>query len=125
MIPRNSAAIAVALAVLALGLSTPAHAVDPASAEASFEKFAKSWVADLERHAKGKRSGSIRYTAYDPAGVETSLQPTGNAAAPFVGTLTYTEIVYQCQSSKQRECQQVESAPVTEIFPYQGGKWRY
>ena len=63
MIPRNSAAIAVALAVLALGLSTPAHAVDPASAEASFEKFAKSWVADLERHALFPGGGAVGLVA--------------------------------------------------------------
>ena len=46
---RTTANLAAGLAVLALGLSTPAHADDAAAAEAAFQKFAKSWVADLDQ----------------------------------------------------------------------------
>ena len=114
-----------ALALLGLTLSSAALAEDAAAAEAAFEKFAKSWVADLQRQAANERSGAIRYTAYDPAAVATQLQATGKDAAPFVGTLTYTQVVYQCQTSEQKNCQKVESSPVTEIFPFQDGRWRY
>lgn len=115
-------------ALIALMVATsfvPAMAGEADVPRASFKKFATTWVADLERQAEAKRSGNTRFVAYDPSGVEISLQPTGNAAAPYVGTLTYTQDVFQCKSARQANCEKVESSPVTEIFPYQGGAWRY
>lgn len=115
----------LSMALLGLMLQSPAFAGEAEDAEAAFQKFATSWVADMERQAKKDRSGARRYTSYEAAAVETKLKPTGNAAAPFVGTLTYVEHVYECQSAQQKSCEKVGSAPVTEIFPFQGGRWRY
>lgn len=125
MIHRIALVALTAVALSGLSAPVPASAADADAAQASFESFAKTWVADLERDAKAGRSGSVRYVTYDPKGVEVTLQPTGNAGAPFVGTMTYTQDQYECQSAQQQKCQKVASEPVTEIFPYQDGRWRY
>jgi hypothetical protein len=108
--------------------------------EQAFDRFAKHWLADLSKTTKqdrdqrrfltpvepGKPGEAPTYTYRENSGnyvIETKA--TGNAAAPFIGILSYTESVYTCKDSARKDCVLVKSSPITEIFPYRNGRWRY
>jgi hypothetical protein len=136
---RAPAAIALCLA---LWLSAPAWAAGDAPrasasrerAAASFEDFARQFMArahgqeERERRrpriAAGPGSAVFTYRGYGEE-YRTELRPTGQAAAPFVGLLHYTEHVYSCKDLEGGECTVASSAPVTELFRYRGGRWVY
>jgi hypothetical protein len=131
---------AVALG-LALWLCTPAWAGDPSRANASeeraaaaFEDFAREFMAKVHgqeqrerrkpRVAAGPGSALFTYRGYGEE-FRTELRSTGQAAAPFVGLLHYTEHVYSCKDLEGGACTVASTVPVTEIFRYQGGRWAY
>jgi hypothetical protein len=123
-------------------LVAPAFADDPASipsggdkqARASFREFAKGWMAKMHRvEADNKKSPKIRptananYVGYRGFGKDytVELRPTGRPTAPFIGILRYTERMYSCRDVVSSKCTIASSSPVTEIFRYSGGAWRY
>jgi len=123
----------VLLAAVAAGAS-PGGAEEPQKPEKSFETFAGAWVRGLEREAEKQRAvgpagssaaASYTYRSYG-SDIQTRLKRTGNAAAPFVGVLSYTENTWLCRSGPRGpQCEIVDSSPVTELFPFEDGEWHY
>jgi hypothetical protein len=121
-------------ALIAAIAAASAGAEEPHKPEKSFEAFASAWVRGLEREAEKQRtvlpagasaSGSYTYRSYG-SDIQTRLKRTGNAAAPFVGVLSYTENTWLCRSGPRGpRCEIVDSSPVTELFPFENGKWHY
>ena len=103
-------------------------------AEAAFQDFARDFMAKVrgqeerERHkprvAAGPGAAVFTYRGYGEA-FRTELRSTGQAAAPFVGLLHYTEHVYSCRDLAGGTCTVASTVPVTEIFRYQRGSWVY
>ena len=105
-------------------------------AERSFERFAHRWMEKMERAEahnraqarplrRGREGGwELRYRAYGGT-LKTRLRPTGYAPAPYVGVLEYAEQLMVCEASPRGRCRVADSAPVTEIFRYQDGRWVY
>jgi hypothetical protein len=130
-------ALALALCLL---VAAPASADSPRSnasrerAEAAFQDFARQWMAKVRsleerdrrspRVAAGPGTPVFTYRGYGEE-FGTELRPTGDAAAPFVGLLHYTQRVYSCRSLEARECSLAATIPVTEIFRYQRGRWTH
>jgi len=130
--------VAVSLAAtMAVGGMSRADGELPGSMEQTFAKFARGWLGKLAqepvRAAKGVRflgpkgPDSPNQFTYRDAGEDFAIQmkPTGNAASPFVGILSYTENVYVCRGPTRDDCELVESSPITEIFPFRDGRWQY
>jgi hypothetical protein len=129
---RVSIQLAAALALgagaaLAEGASVPASVAPAASGQAvareSFSTFARTWLDKLQ-HGNGKveTDGTRRQLDKD---FTTELRPTGQATAPYVGLLRYTEHVYRCTGAGEDNCVVQASIPVTEIFRYENGRWVY
>jgi len=108
--------------------------------EQAFDVFAKRWLSELSESAKPDRDQRRFLTPAKPggtAGAQTytfrksdgnyviQTKETGNASAPFIGILSYTESVYVCKDPAREDCELVESSPITEIFPYRDGRWQY
>ena len=131
--------------ILGLWLGAPASADGPPRAnagaaasreraEAAFQDFARDFMARVrsqeqsERHkprvAAGPGAAVFTYRGYGDD-FRTELRPTGQAAAPYVGLLHYTERVYSCRDLAGDACTLASSVPVTEIFRYQRGRWVY
>ena len=111
------------------GAAPPAQS--PERAQATFQDFAHQWMSKLrgmEQHrprvSAGPGSLLFTYRSY-AEDFRTELQPTGQAAAPYVGLLHYTEQVYNCKSLMSSACTVAATVPVTEIFRLQGGRWSY
>lgn len=125
----------VALVLTLLALATPVLADSPAAradngdenARVSFQRFAKSWMdkfKELEaekRNSAAVKAGNASYRGYD-GDFSIELRPTGHTAAPYIGLLRYTELVYHCAGE---DCSVSSQVPVTEIFRYQNGRWIY
>lgn len=103
-------------------------------AETAFEGFVADWmtkVRKMEKQARSKptvepgaRDPVFTYRGYgDRYSIE--LRPTGQATAPYVGLLRYTEHIYSCKSVKAEACSVASTVPVTEIFRYRNGRWSY
>ena len=135
---RRSTAVALALAC---GFCTSALAGEPTRAKPSperaavaFEDFARGFMAKVrsqearERRqpkvAAGPGSAVFTYRGYGEE-FRTELRPTGQAAAPYVGLLHYTEHVYSCRDLEGGSCTVADTVPVTEVFRYKGGRWVY
>lgn len=133
--------LVVALAVAGLGLPTltqaePASRGDGADAGAfqEFGQFAKSWMAQMEKRERANRSkptleqkGSrtfATYTGYAPD-YKVEVHATGDRTSPYVGVLRYEEQLYTCRDETTRKCSLSSSTPVTEVFPYRDGAWKY
>jgi hypothetical protein len=119
-------------------LGGPPAAIAPDSgrnrAESSFEEFAEDWMAKVRALEQKHRSNpTIKQGASEPLvtyrgygeGYSVELRPTGNARAPYVGLLRYTEHVYSCRDMDVDSCTVASTVPVTEIFRYQDGRWNY
>ena len=127
---------AISLAAL-LSVGTEAGAEEPVQAEESFALFVGRWMEDLSEDAARDRARGFLYgtealkakaISYRAAAKEDfaiRTQATGKAAAPYVGILTYTEETWECADAYRESCKVVDSSPVTEIFPYKDGSWRY
>lgn len=129
-------------AAVAVGLGLPgAASADPAkiapgggNAERDFGKFANSWMADMkQREASNRNQPTIEryagrtyatYTGYAPEW-KTEVHATGDSSSPYVGVLQYKEQLFTCADETTRKCSVSRSTPVTEVFPYRNGKWKY
>jgi hypothetical protein len=133
--------VLVAVAVL-WGIAAPAPALPPASftpgeqerATRSFEKFADSWMAKVQRiEEHDRKNPTIRPGAGEPLvtyrgygdDYTIELRLTGIPEAPYVGLLRYIELLYSCTNATASDCAIASSVPVTEIFRFQGGRWVY
>lgn len=128
---------AIALVAL-LAASAPAVADAPASvaggdenARASFQRFARDWMGKFKKiEAENRLKPQVQATSggttstYRGYGDDFSieLRPTGHATAPYIGLLRYEERLYSCVEER---CSVASTAPVTEIFRFQNGKWQY
>ena len=131
--------------VLGLWLWAPASADEPprsrAGADANleragvaFEDFARDFMEKVRsqeqserrkpRVAAGPGAAVFTYRGYGED-FRTELRATGQAAAPYVGLLHYTEHVYSCRDLDGGSCTVASTVPVTEIFRYQRGRWSY
>jgi hypothetical protein len=130
------ASIGAVAALLAAG-AAQSEGNSPQLIEQAFTKFARSWLGSLSREAPAPGNGR-RFLApnapeeqepytYRDYGEDFAIRmkPTGNAASPFVGILSYTENVYVCRGPTRDDCELVESSPITEIFPFRDGRWQY
>ena len=122
----------VALASIALFVvALPAHANEAAE---SFERYAGDRVKILRARAlrastrpevrPGAERPVITYRSVADA-FETDLEPTGVREVPYVGALHYTELVFSCEDVDAKNCVEVASRPVTEIFRYRDGAWNH
>jgi hypothetical protein len=130
------ALVASAVLVAALGFSAAAFAGPPAkvapsdsgrnNAETQFRAFAKTWM-DRQEASEEKMKRNASGPGATARGVSEDfrieLRSTGNAKAPYVGILRYTEQTYDCAS--KNGCTVSDDTPVTEIFRYQAGRWQY
>lgn len=132
----------IGFVVLLLALALPAAADSPAAiadssrerAGAAFDAFAARWMTEARQsEARARANPNVQPGAAAPLityrgygdGYDLELRPTGNPSAPYVGLLRYTEHVYNCTGVEATECAIVSSVPITEIFRYSGGRWRY
>jgi hypothetical protein len=99
-----------------------AAAQDP-EVEASFSAFARTWLEKMRKAGAAKIApGSRRQIR---AEFETELRQTGNRRVPWLGILRYCEETLRCTGASSASCQVSKTTAVAEIFPFQGGKWRY
>lgn len=124
-------------ACLSLILSGSGLAQGAPAAERAFERFAGEWMKglaaqvdesdDAARYLRPASGGGDRNVVVKKmrGDHETETQETGKAAAPYVGILSYTEETWLCVGPSQEDCELVESMPITEIFPFHDGAWRY
>ncbi len=123
----------IALAATPALAGAPADRADPgdANARASFQRFARGWMDKVKKLEAANRKKPIvkasargNQTTYRGYGDDFSieLRPTGQAVAPYIGLLRYTELVYSCV---QDSCSVASTVPVTEIFRMQNGRWIY
>ena len=123
--------------VLICALGLPSAAQASGKEEASFDAFVGGGMKGLKKDAEiqGNQARFLRPAASGPAkshtvvrygpDVSKKLKETGDPKLPFVGILTYTEETWVCQNEGEVECTFMESSPVTEIFPFRDGRWRY
>jgi hypothetical protein len=135
----RSAWLSAGLALLAAApsLAQPPAAFSPPShepARASFRRFAEGWMAAARlREAQQRQKPAVRPGAAEPLvtyrgygeDLRIDVQPTGHAAAPYLGFLRYTEHIYTCRDVRAVHCTVASSIPVTEIFRFRGGRWVY
>ena len=128
------AARSIPLVSLLFVLASPAAAGSAAAGDAavSFERFTRHRVTALRARSERARlrpvvrpGPEVPVIIYRAAGnhFETELSSTGQPAAPWVGSLHYTEHVYSCEDAAAKKCVQVTSHPVTEIYRYRNGTW--
>ena len=137
---RACLAIASMLLIAAAPAAADLHAEAPnstgvdQSALSSFSKFAQKWMAKMEQsEARNRENPTVRPGAsqnlvtYRGFGEDYSveLRPTGQPSAPFIGILHYSEQIFSCREASASNCSVASSAPVTEIFRYQRGRWTY
>ncbi len=124
-------------------LAVPALADSPAAippdsgrqrAESAFESYIATWMAKVRALEQQHRTNpTVKQGASEPVvtyrgygeDYRVELRPTGNARAPYVGLLRYTEHVYSCSDMEVTRCTIASSVPVTEIFRYKDGRWNY
>ena len=136
--------LCLSVCFISLALSSPAWSGDPdLQASESFDEFARSWMGSVQelgvegipvvmidedtavdRNGPRDRSGVVTFREYGDE-FTTELRTTGREATPYVGLLHYTESVYNCRESDPRNCSDIATAPVTEIFRYEEGRWVY
>ncbi len=129
---------------IALTLSSAAWSGDlDLQASESFDEFARSWMGSVQElgvegvpvvmidehtaiatESPRDRTGVVTFREYGDE-FTTELRTTGRETTPYVGLLHYTESVYNCRENDPRNCSEVATAPVTEIFRYEEGRWIY
>ncbi len=134
---------AVCAAVVCVGLLMPypgLYAIDQSQdAEASFHRFNQEWMEILySREAKNKSSivckkvddGFVaEYTGYSRA-FSGRTKKTDCKETPYIGILNYQEQTFVSRAGTYEEAingqfKLYQECPVTEIFSFSGGKWRY
>jgi hypothetical protein len=101
----------------------PAAAARDPKVEASFSAFARTWLEKKRKAGAAVNAPGGRRQIR--AEFETELRPTGSTRVPWVGILRYCEETLRCTVASSPSCQVSNPTAVTEIFPFQAGKWRY
>ena len=100
----------------------------------SFSEFAKKWMSKMEiNEARNRENPTVQpgpsqnLVTYRGFGEDftVELRATGKSSSPFIGILRYSEQIYSCREVVASNCSVASSAPVTEIFRYQSGRWIY
>lgn len=128
------------LMLVLVGVTAPSVADVPAAqapaldrrAEASFARFAARWIeSQRRRHEKaaphlrpGPRAPIATLRRIDPE-YRAELRSTGRPAAPYVGVVHYTELLYTCRGLDARDCTLAAEEPQAAIFRYRRGRWEY
>ncbi len=104
------------------------------SAIRAFGEFAHSWMSDMEQRETTNRSkptikraaggAFASYTGYS-SDWDVEVHATGDQNSPFVGILRYEEQRFTCKDQTTSKCSVSGSTPVTEVFPYRNGRWKY
>jgi hypothetical protein len=97
----------------------PSPGFSVAEVETSFRAFAASW---LEKRRRGSSQGR-HFEILE--GFEIELRATGNAVAPYVGTLRYCEHELPCPVVVPAQCLPARRSVITEIFRLEAGEWQY
>jgi hypothetical protein len=140
---RTNRHLAVLVAALVLhaagaGFADPPASIaaegEPISARASFEAFARSWMARTRARSDQDRANPrlvpgarALIASYREVGADfrTELQSTGHRDTPYVGVLRYSENVVECADLRGTGCHVVSTLPVTEVFQLRDGRWVY
>ncbi len=129
-IPLTAALVLGAAPALGEGPVVPASVAPAAPGQAlvrdSFTAFAQTWLDKLQKKGGAvETQGSVTTRRQLDGTFTTELRPTGQASAPYVGLLRYTEHVYRCNGAGEDSCVVQAAIPVTEIFRYENGRWIY
>jgi len=129
--------LAAALAFAGSAAADPAKIAGGSPADGAFRefgKFADTWMSQMKaREATNRRQPTIAqrggrgyatYTGYAPEW-NVEVHATGDKTAPYVGVLHYQEQVFTCTDETTRKCSVSSSTPVSEVFPYRNGAWKY
>ncbi|NNL67018.1 MAG: hypothetical protein HKP30_12295 [Myxococcales bacterium] len=129
--------LSAALLLAAPALAEPGKIGSSGSSDAAmkaFGKFAGSWMSDMEqREARNRSKPDIQrssgrsyasYTGYAPDW-QVEVHATGDKSSPYVGILRYQEQLFTCADETASNCSVARSTPVTEVFPYRNGSWKY
>jgi hypothetical protein len=133
----TAGALVATLSLAGAAQADPAKVGEDGPTEAAFRAFgafARSWMSDMEQRESANRSKPIiqqhsgrqvaTYTGYAPEW-NVEVHPTGDRSAPYVGVLHYEEQSFTCRDGTTRDCSLAGSTPVTEVFPYRDGTWKY
>ena len=105
---------------------------------AEFSRFAKTWVAMLNRNhrlsrsrMKAESSGDgfvAHYNLMDGDTIICQIRPTTSQSVPYLGILKYKERCFERTGGSAGDClngefHQLPSIAHTEIFNYQNGRW--
>ncbi len=134
---------AVCAAVVWVSVLSPGpalYAADPVQdAEVSFKLFNQHWMENLySREAKNKAAVVCKqvddgfvaeYTGYSRA-YSARTKKTDCRETPYIGILNYQEQTFVSRARTYEEAingqfKLYQECPVTEIFSFSGGKWRY
>jgi hypothetical protein len=88
----------------------PAAAARDPKVEASFSDFARVWLEKMREAGAAVNAPDGRRQIR--AEFETELRPTRSTQVPWIGILRYCE-------------ETLRPTAITEIFPFQAGKWSY
>jgi hypothetical protein len=135
--------VAVCAVVLCAGVlaSCPvASAIEPnQDVESSFELFNQQWMEHLYRREEKNRANVAckqvddafvaEYTGYSRT-FTGRTKKTDCKETPYIGILNYQEQTFVSRGKTYDEAingqfKILQECPVTEIFSFSGGKWRY
>jgi len=135
--------LAVCAAVICLVVIVPVaalHAIEgEQEVEASFELFNQQWMDrlyNLERKSKEslvckkvQDAFVAEYTGYSKT-YSGRTKRTDYKETPYIGILSYQEQTFVSRARTYEEAINgnftlLQECPVTEIFSFAGGKWRY
>jgi hypothetical protein len=110
------------------------------SKNADFSKFARVRARSLDRNHRLARSrmqitkqadGSYlaRYHAIDMDSIVTKVRRSSSKTVPFVGVMSFCELVMEAKGDSPSACKKAEFTPVTvipnrQIFSFRKGAWQ-
>ena len=118
-----------------------ALAMDDAEALKSFELFRTQWIQKLMKHGFYGRK-HVKFVKSDDEPVvravykqlgpvkTTRIKKTSSAQCPYVGVLSYEELVFESTGPTREIARQgpfvcSRRVTITEIFRFSNGKWIY
>ena len=128
----TAGALVAALTLGGVAQSDPAKiAPSENAATRAFGDFARSWMSDMKKREVTHRHrptiegpGLASYVGYSPKW-DMEVKATGDSISPYVGVLRYQEQLYTCRDETTRDCKVSRTTPVTEVFAFREGGWKY
>jgi len=124
---------------VALFLLPIAYAMEEKEVEKSFHRFNQQWMKSLHEMEKRGRA-NLRckkvkdqyitvYTGYSTT-YSSTIKKTDYKESPYIGILNYREKKFISRARTFEEAIQgpfnlIDDYPVTEIFVFKNGRWRY